>query len=175
MTREKRLTARIGEASATVTLRPDGSVVVSGDESGGASGSEASACYLGHGRVRITHGSDAALAHVVDDGETRWVFVEGHVFEVEIEDASPRARRRSPAAGHESLSAPMPATVVRIPVAVGQAVTRGTALVILEAMKMELPLRAPRDAVVEAIRCSEGELVQPGTPLVDLDETSGAP
>jgi len=68
----------------------------------------------------------------------------------------------------------MPATVVRILVAPGQAVVSGAPLIILEAMKMEMPLRAPHDAVVGALRCSEGELVQPGVPLIDLDETSTA-
>ena len=37
-------------------------------------------------------------------------------------------------------------------------------------MKMELPVRSPRDATVVAIKCREGELVQPGVPLLELDE-----
>jgi biotin carboxyl carrier protein len=38
----------------------------------------------------------------------------------------------------------------------------------LEAMKMELPLRAPHDGVVRAVHCTPGQLVQPGIPLVEL-------
>jgi biotin carboxyl carrier protein len=37
-------------------------------------------------------------------------------------------------------------------------------------MKMELPLRAPADGKVTAVNCQAGELVQPGAPLVELDE-----
>jgi biotin carboxyl carrier protein len=51
----------------------------------------------------------------------------------------------------------------------GAAIAKGDVAVILEAMKMELPLRAPSDGVVAAVHCREGELVQAGTPLVDLE------
>ena len=55
-----------------------------------------------------------------------------------------------------------------VPVAVGQQVRAGDLLLTLEAMKMELPIRAPRDGIVTAIRCAPGELVQPGPPLVEI-------
>ena len=50
---------------------------------------------------------------------------------------------------HQPLTAPMPATVLKVLVAAGDVVKKGDAVVMLEAMKMELPLRAPRrDATV---------------------------
>jgi biotin carboxyl carrier protein len=58
--------------------------------------------------------------------------------------------------------------VIAIEVAMGQPVRAGDVLLTLEAMKMELPIRSPRDGVVAAIRCAPGELVQPGLPLVEL-------
>jgi biotin carboxyl carrier protein len=61
----------------------------------------------------------------------------------------------------------MPATVTRIAVKVGDAVAKGDLLIALEAMKMELPIRAPRDFVISAIHCAEGDLVQPGTVLLE--------
>ena len=64
----------------------------------------------------------------------------------------------------------MPATVLAIAVQPGQRVAAGDVLLRLEAMKMELPVRAPRDATVIAVKCREGELVQPGVPLLELDE-----
>ena len=62
----------------------------------------------------------------------------------------------------------MPATVVKIEVTPGQTVTRDSLLIMLEAMKMELPIRAPRDGRVTAIHCRAGEIVQPGVPLLEL-------
>ena len=64
----------------------------------------------------------------------------------------------------------MPATVIQVNVQKGAQVRRGDTLVLLEAMKMELPLRAPADGVVTAVHCQAGELVQPGSPLVEIGE-----
>jgi biotin carboxyl carrier protein len=63
----------------------------------------------------------------------------------------------------------MPATVVAISVTPGQKVAAGDLLVMLEAMKMELPIRAPRPGRVKSVACREGELVQPGVPLAELE------
>jgi biotin carboxyl carrier protein len=62
----------------------------------------------------------------------------------------------------------MPATVRRIEVKPGQAVRRGDVLIVLEAMKMELPVRAPADGTIARVNCREGELVQPGQELAEL-------
>ncbi len=63
---------------------------------------------------------------------------------------------------------------VRVDAVPGARVRKGDTLLILEAMKMELPIRAPADGVVRAVHCREGELVTPGVALVDLDHDDGA-
>jgi biotin carboxyl carrier protein len=63
----------------------------------------------------------------------------------------------------------MPATIVAVPVAAGDQVKQGDPVVVLEAMKMELPLRAPADATVRAVHCHVGELVAADTVLVELE------
>jgi 3-methylcrotonyl-CoA carboxylase alpha subunit len=63
----------------------------------------------------------------------------------------------------------MPATVRRLLVAPGDRVKAGDSLLILEAMKMELPVRAPAAGTVRAILCREGDLVQPGVALVTIE------
>jgi 3-methylcrotonyl-CoA carboxylase alpha subunit len=68
-----------------------------------------------------------------------------------------------------ALSAPMPATVLAIKVAPGQHVDAGDLLVLLEAMKMEVPIKAPRAGRVKSLACREGELVQPGIALVEIE------
>jgi biotin carboxyl carrier protein len=62
----------------------------------------------------------------------------------------------------------MPGAVLKILVKPGDVVKRGTPLVILEAMKMEHPIVAPRDGTVVSVNCREGELVQPGLELVTI-------
>jgi 3-methylcrotonyl-CoA carboxylase alpha subunit len=78
------------------------------------------------------------------------------------------SHRRSPIDGAQSLAAPMPATVVKVLVKPGDRVAKGDTVVVLEAMKMELPLRAAGDATVKAVHCREGELVQAEAVLVEL-------
>jgi 3-methylcrotonyl-CoA carboxylase alpha subunit len=51
----------------------------------------------------------------------------------------------------------------------GQTVAEGETVLVLEAMKMELPVRAPRAGIVKAVHCAQGDLVQPGVALVDLE------
>ena len=66
-----------------------------------------------------------------------------------------------------AVTAPMPATVIRINVKPGDAVKKGDVLVLLEAMKMELPVRATDAGVVAAIRCREGQLVDADAVLLE--------
>jgi biotin carboxyl carrier protein len=107
------------------------------------------------------------LAYAVATRDERWVFFEGRVYVI---DAAPRSRRKARHQHDETaLASPMPATVVMVNVAPGQQVAKGDLLVMLEAMKMEVPVKAPRDGRVAAIACRPGELVQPGVPLLELE------
>ena len=122
----------------------------------------------GDGLYQVSDGTRRWAVAVAASGDTRWVSVNGLVAVVEVESGVRRApRRKSPRA--DALMAPMPATVVKVFAAPGQTVTEGETLLMLEAMKMELPVRAPRAGIVAAVRCAAGELVQPGTALVDLE------
>ena len=123
---------------------------------------------LGHGRYRVTTGVHARLAYAVKDGRRTLVFVDGHAFVVDDDerDARPQAARSDEAL---ALSAPMPATVIAVEAVPGQEVKAGDTVIMLEAMKMELPIKAPRTARVKAINCREGEIVQAGTPLLELE------
>ncbi|BCG24222.1 methylcrotonyl-CoA carboxylase subunit alpha [Pseudomonas tohonis] len=87
-----------------------------------------------------------------------------------VEQVDPVAEAQAGHAHHGGLTAPMNGSIVRILVEAGQAVEAGTALVVLEAMKMEHSIRAPHAGTVKALYCSEGELVAEGTALVELEE-----
>jgi len=122
---------------------------------------------LGNGRYQVTRGTQRTTAFAVAGRDT-WVFLDGRTFVVsDTPDGSPR---RSHIDEQGALTAPMPATVLKINVAAGQEVKRNDVVMVLEAMKMELPVRSPRDGVVKTIRCEAGELVQPGTMLLELED-----
>lgn len=120
---------------------------------------------LGDGRYLVTTGDVQRTAYAVTGAGAVWVFLDGDVWVVRPE-GSPRH------AGHgqdESLAAPMPARVLAVAVQPGQAVSAGEALLTLEAMKMELPIRAPRDGVVRTVSCQTGQMVAAGAQLVELE------
>ncbi len=76
--------------------------------------------------------------------------------------------RRAGASDETDLTAPMPGTVLDVRVAPGDAVAKGAVLVVIEAMKMEHSVAAPRDAVVKAVHVARGDRTTPGQALVDL-------
>ena len=63
----------------------------------------------------------------------------------------------------------MNGSIVRVLVEPGQKVEAGAQLVVLEAMKMEHSIRAPQDGVIKALYCQEGEMVNEGSALVELE------
>ena len=72
------------------------------------------------------------------------------------------------AADGEAIKSPMPGTIVSVNVKEGQNVSSGDVLVILEAMKMENEILAPRDAVVSSVNVSKGQSVESDTILLSL-------
>ena len=73
-----------------------------------------------------------------------------------------------PAAAAGDIASPLAATVVKVEVAVGQQVTAGQELAVLEAMKMNNFVHAPREGTVSAIHVAAGDVVVEGQPLLTL-------
>lgn len=67
------------------------------------------------------------------------------------------------------IKAPMPGTVVKMPVKVGDKVEKGTVILILETMKMENTIESPVSGVIKAIRVSEGDSVNTDDILIVID------
>jgi geranyl-CoA carboxylase alpha subunit len=122
---------------------------------------------LGDGVYSVSDGATRWRVVVAGPSDDRWVHAEGQVARVEILARSRGSAKRRTTA-HE-MSAPMPATVVKVYVEPGAAVRKGDTVIMLEAMKMELPVRASRDGIVRTVSCRPGELVQPGVNLVELE------
>jgi acetyl/propionyl-CoA carboxylase alpha subunit len=99
------------------------------------------------------------------------VTVNGHLFEIALDD--PRQWRRpnglAGAQGRVSINAPMPGKVVRLLVAVGDQVTAGQPVVVVEAMKMQNELKSLRPGRVTAIRVQENDSVNAGAVLLVIE------
>ena len=97
------------------------------------------------------------------------VNVNGTAYEVEIEEmtGAPAAAPVAAGAG-ESITSPMPGNILAVNVAAGDMVKKGQVLMILEAMKMENEIMAPRDGKVTAVAVTKGAAVESGALLCTI-------
>ena len=100
--------------------------------------------------------------------------VNGKRFEVKIHTPEPVVKRHRAkeskigGAGGTGLTSPMQGTVVKVAVEVGQSVSAGDLIIVLEAMKMEQPLIAHRSGTIANLTAAIGETVASGTVLCDI-------
>jgi len=106
-------------------------------------------------RMRVIALPNGYLAH---DGERRYQLTLRHPFAFE----------GSKSQGGDALRAPMPGRIVAVRVDADAQVEEGQELIVMEAMKMEITLRAPRAGVVAEIRARVGEFVEADMVLVRL-------
>jgi biotin carboxyl carrier protein len=97
------------------------------------------------------------------------VSVNGSQFDVCLRD--PRKFRKQTASGSDSagpmpVAAPMPGKIVRLLVREGETVSEGQGVIVIEAMKMQNELKAPRAGTVEEIRVTENQAVNAGESLL---------
>ncbi len=131
--------------------------------------------HLDDGRgARALIGSDTP-AHA-DRARTIEVVVDGWRFELEVEDAATadlrsratRTRAAAAVSAPRDVRAMIPGRIVAVAVAAGDEVTQGQTLLVVEAMKMQNELRAPRDGTVERVSVGVGETIDLGDILVVL-------
>jgi biotin carboxyl carrier protein len=129
--------------------------------------------------VEITHTESGKLdliidgqrvtAYVSSDNAKRWVTVNGQTF---VLTKSSRAKRKGAAHDHAAeLAAPMPGQVRGVNVSESDAVTKGQTLLVLEAMKMEIRIQAPRDGVVKKLLVKQGQTVEREQILIEIEES----
>ena len=164
---------RVSKPLNLTTELGEWTIVVNGDHVSVSPGGETFLVReVGDGRwsasPATTASGQAAIATTVASGDVIWVGIDGHAIEFHVQRETQGVH--SPTADQDALSTPMAATVVRVDVRAGDHVEAGDTLIVLEAMKMELPIRAPRAGTVKAVRCSEGQLVQPNDTLIEMGQ-----
>ncbi len=118
-----------------------------------------------------------SISAVIEEVGDYWdVLIEGELYAVKVQDE--RAYRlehmRTTAvsvSGDATVFSPMPGIIIAVPVSVGDRVYHGDKVVILESMKMENELRAPRDGVISQILVSSGASVEKDQLLVVITQS----
>ncbi len=83
--------------------------------------------------------------------------------------SAPAPAAPAASAGGRPINAPLPGVVIKINAKVGDKVSTGDTILVLEAMKMENNITADSNGTIKAILCKEGDQVQSGQALVELD------
>ena len=151
-----------GDEPREIEVDPDG---LDGPDGPGGPGPRSSGAFVG--AVRPPAGVGPSVVEVVVDG---WR------FELEVEDARRAALRRratrerdaTTASGPTEIRAIIPGRIATVRVTVGDAVEAGQGLLVVEAMKMQNELKAPRAGVVERVAVREGQTIDNGDLLVVL-------
>ncbi|MCR2002757.1 biotin carboxyl carrier protein [Blautia caecimuris] len=109
------------------------------------------------------------------------ITVNGTAYEVTVEETgsaaapkaapapAPKAAAPAAGAGAVKVTASVPGKVLKIVASAGQAVKAGDSIVILESMKMEIPVVAPQDGTVASIDTTEGASVENGDTLATMN------
>ena len=115
--------------------------------------------------------------------KTYTITVNGNVYDVTVEEgqtsgvpaAAPKAAPKAAApaaaanAGSVTVGASVPGKVFKVEASVGQSVKAGDSIVVLESMKMEIPVVAPQDGTVASINVAVGDTVENGDTLATLN------
>ncbi len=124
-------------------------------------------------RLAADLGGVRCEAAVVQQADDVTVVAGGRSYRLAVRNPLAESGDDELAAG--GLTAPMPGKIVAVHVAVGDLVKRGTALLVLEAMKMEHTITAPADGIVEQLPYAVGDQVDEGAELVGFNAAESSP
>lgn len=151
--------AALSVAGERIEYRRDG---------GSAIGRQYSAAQAGHGTWSVLIDGRSYAVAILGAGE---VSVNGRVFHVDVFDPRELRGRRSATdtSGPQAVTAPMPGRVIRVLVDPGQEVAASEGLIVVEAMKMQNEMKAPRAGRVAAIKTVAGATVSAGDVLLVIE------
>jgi 3-methylcrotonyl-CoA carboxylase alpha subunit len=117
---------------------------------------------------RLEMGQDGKHLAITVQFSEPWLQVQvgGRLIQLVAED--PFAVEDSDDAAQDRVMAPMPGRIVAVKTKPGKSVKQGQVVIIMEAMKMELTLTAPRNGVIDSVRAEEGEFVEADSVLIEL-------
>ena len=121
------------------------------------------------GATWLQVGDRHVRVHVATRGDQVFVHLDGEAYELRYRHPLDRLAAQAVGSADDRVIAPMPGSVVALSVAIGDAVTKGQVLMVMESMKMETTLVAPRDGVIAAITYAKGQSFDRDAVLLSLE------
>jgi 3-methylcrotonyl-CoA carboxylase alpha subunit len=125
---------------------------------------------ISDGTIAVRVENTRVHARYLRDGAHLHLWSGADHFDVLLDD--PRLKEFTTTAAQGGLTTPLPGVVAAVAAKVGQEVKAGDVLMVIEAMKMEHSIRAPRDGVVKTIHFAPGDRVPEGSELLELAPAS---
>ncbi|GAB3485832.1 sodium-extruding oxaloacetate decarboxylase subunit alpha [Marinomonas epiphytica] len=125
---------------------------------------DASQAAADTGVYTVTVAGQSYVVEVTDGGDVSQI----QTVASNVSPSTPVAATPAPASGGEDVPSPLAGNIFKVLVSPGQQVAEGETVMILEAMKMETEISAPKSGVVGAINVKEGDSVQVGQALLTL-------
>lgn len=124
-----------------------------------------------HHRLSTEFGDEDVLIAI--DGDRIFIHMGGADHELTHLPVLERLAHASHGAADDQIRAPMPGTVISVDASPGQAVTRGQALMVMESMKLETTVSAPRDGVLKTIHVAKGQTFDRDALLIEFEPAEG--
>lgn len=121
------------------------------------------------GRAWLTLGERHVEVVIATRGDEVFVQLDGEAYALRYRHPLERLAAQAGGGANDQIRAPMPGSIVSAAVAAGAAVTKGQTLLVMESMKMETSLVAPRDGVVAAVRFEKGQTFERDAVLLTLE------
>jgi acetyl/propionyl-CoA carboxylase alpha subunit len=121
------------------------------------------------GRTWLSVGERHVEVVIATRGDEVFVHLDGEAHALRYRHPLERLAAQATGGGADGIFAPMPGSIVSIAVGVGQAVSKGQALLVMESMKMETTLVAPRDGVIAAVRFEKAQTFERDALLLSLE------
>ena len=125
------------------------------------------------GEATLVFGDEREPVIIAVDGNRVFVHIDGISHELLLRDPISFHATEAGGATEDAVCAPMPGSVIAAPVAVGDSVCAGDTLIVIESMKLEMAIKAPRDGIVEAVNFGLGQSFERDAVLAVLSSQEG--
>lgn len=126
------------------------------------------------GRAWLTLGEQHVEVVIATHGDEVFVHLHGESYALRYRHPLERLAAQAGGSANDQIRAPMPGSIISVAVEAGAGVTKGQTLLVMESMKMETTLVAPRDGVVAELRFDRGQTFERDAILLTLEPAAGA-